>query len=366
MATNTTQVEQDAFVDRLVDAISSTMDVYSIYLGDQLGLYRTLAAEGSQTTVDLAASTDTHERYVREWCEQQVIAGILTVDDPSAPPTERQYSLPEPHTAVLTDEESLNFLTPLAQLLVGTATPITQVVEAYRTGEGVPYTEYGQDLHEGQARMNRPSFLQLLGHDWLPAIPDVDTSLRQVGARVADVGCGHGYSAIGIARAYPTVHVDGFDLDGPSVEAARDHVAEAGLEDRITIHHKDAAEIELDEASQYDLVTAFECVHDMSDPVSVLETMGRLAGEDGAVIIMDERAGDSFAEPTEIEGLLYGFSILHCLPVGMADQPSVATGTVMRTETLSEYAREAGFSDVDVLPIENYFWRFYRLYPSDE
>jgi 2-polyprenyl-3-methyl-5-hydroxy-6-metoxy-1,4-benzoquinol methylase len=298
---------------------------------------------------------------VREWCEQQTIAGILTVENPTAPVEQRQYSLPEAHVEALTDEESLNYLAPFAQMTAGLAAPIEQVVEAYQTGGGVSYADYGHDAHEGVARGNRPSFLHLLGQEWLPSIPDVDASLRKVGARVADIGCGHGYSAIGMARSYPTITVDGFDLDAASVAAARETVAEAGLDDRVTIHQGDAAELAVDDVGEYDLVTAFECVHDMADPVSALETMRKLAGEDGVVIVMDERTGESLAEPSDVEGLLYGFSILHCLPVAMADQPSAATGTVMRTDTFQGYAEEAGFESIDVLPIENFFWRFYRL-----
>ena len=262
---------------------------------------------------------------------------------------------------MLADEENLNFLAPFAQLMIGTVAPVEQIVEAYRTGGGVSYADYGHDTHEGVARGNRPSFLHLLGEEWLPAIPDVDARLRKVGARVADVGCGHGYSAIGMARAYPTVRVDGFDLDAASVAAARENVAEAGLADRVTIHRGDAAEIAVADHGEYDLVTAFECVHDMADPVSALRTMRNLAGDDGTVLVVDERAGDSFAAPSDVEGLLYGFSILHCLPVGLADEPSVATGTVMRADTFRAYADEAGFTSVEVLPIENFFWRFYRL-----
>jgi SAM-dependent methyltransferase len=366
MATEADVSDGDAFVDRIIGAIGATIDVYSIYLGDRLGFYRALAAGGARTTDELAAATDTHERYVREWCEQQTVTGILTVDDPAASAERRRYSLPAAYVEVLVDEGSLSFLAPFAQMLVGTVGPIDQVVEAYRTGGGVDYADYGHDTHEGIARGNRPSFLHLLGREWLPSVPDVDASLRRVGARVADLGCGYGYSAIGMARAYPTVAVDGFDLDAGSVEAARANVAEAGLDDRVRIHHGDAAALAADDLGEYDLVIALECLHDMADPVAALDTMRQLAGDDGTVIVVDERAGESLAEPSDVEGLLYGFSVLHCLPVGMAEQPSVATGTVMRTETLREYATDAGFESVEVLPIENVFWRFYRLHTGGE
>jgi 2-polyprenyl-3-methyl-5-hydroxy-6-metoxy-1,4-benzoquinol methylase len=177
---------------------------------------------------------------------------------------------------------------------------------------------------------------------------------------VADIGCGAGWSCIGIAQAYPNIRVDGYDLDEASVELACANVRDAGLADRVKIELRDAGDPAL--AGQYDLVTAFECVHDMSDPVGALRSMGRLAGERGTVLIVDERVGDTFT-PTgnDVEGMMYGWSVLHCLPVGMADHPSAATGTVMRTDTLRQYANAAGFREVEVLPIENFFFRFYRL-----
>jgi SAM-dependent methyltransferase len=350
-----------AFVDRFVDALSGAFDVYAVYLGDRLGLYRALADAGPLTTTQLAAATDTHERYVREWCEQQAVTGVLRVDDAGTDPRERRFALPEAHAGPLTDARSLDFVGPYAQLFVGAANPIERVAEAFRTGEGVPYAAYGNDVHEGQGRANRALFRHLLGAEWLPSLADVDERLRRPGARVADVGLGHGHSAIGIAEAYPTVTVDGYDLDAASVEAAREHVAEAGLSDRITVSLRDAAEVSTDET--YDLVTAFECVHDMPDPVSVLATMRDLAGEDGVVLVMDERVGEAFGEEAPFDWLMYGWSLLHCLPVGLAAEESAATGTVMRTSTLQRYVEAAGYEAMETLPIEHDFFRLYRLTP---
>ncbi|WP_255198640.1 SAM-dependent methyltransferase [Halorarius litoreus] len=355
----TLQSEADAFVERLVDAVDGAFLVFTVYIGDQLGYYETLVDEGALTSTALAEATDTDERYAREWLEQQTLAGVLSVDDPDASADERRYSLPEGHVEVLTDAESLNYLAPLAQVFVGAALPIRAVVEAFRTGEGVPFADYSPDLHEGQARINRPAFRHLLGAEWLPTMPDVDSRLREPGARVADIGCGFGHSCVGIADAYPEVHVDGYDLDAESVEAAREVVAEAGLADRVEIHRRDASDPDIEGA--YDLVTAFECVHDMADPVGALATMRRLATPDGTVLVMDERVGETFAAPEDFDWMMYGWSVLHCLPVGRADTPSAATGTVMRTDTLRAYAEQAGFTSVEVLPIETEFFRFYRL-----
>lgn len=364
MVTTTTERtdRQRAFVERAFDATEGTFTIFTIYVGDRLGYYEALAAE-ALTARGLAERTGTDERYAREWLEQQTVAGIVGVEDETAPADERRFRLPPEHVEPLTDPDSFDYVPSLAQLVVGTVGPVREVVEAYRTGEGVPFAAYSPDLHEGQARMNRPAFLRRLADEWLASIPEVDDRLRNdPSARVADVGCGFGYSSIGIARGYPTVRVDGYDLDRESVERARENVAAAGLSDRVTIHRRDVADPSIEGA--YDLVIAFECVHDMADPVGALATMRRLAGEDSTVLVVDERTGDTFtAEGTEIEWFLYGFSTLHCLPVGRAEGPSAATGTVMRTDTLREYAREAGFADVEVLPIEDVFFRFYRLVP---
>lgn len=353
---------RDAFVDRLVGSVNGLFDIFTLYIGDQLGYYRTLANRGWLTSGDLAAHTDTNERYAREWLEQQTVTGIIEVEDETVESPNRRFRLPAAHEEVLTDSESLNYLAPLAQLAVGAVYPIHGVLEAFRNGGGVPFARYGADLRTGQGNMNRAMFLYELGQDWLPSIPDVDQRLRtNPPARIADIGCGVGWSSIGMAKAYPNVRVDGFDMDEASIEDAWTNVRAQNLTDRVTFHARDAGDGALN--GRYDLVTAFECVHDMGNPVGALSTMRRLASDNGTVIIMDERVGDTFTSSgNEVEGMMYGWSVLHCLPVGMAEECSAATGTVMRADTLRRYATEAGFKQVEILPIENYFFQFYRLH----
>ncbi len=355
--------ERDAFVERMLASTAGTFDIFTIYLGDRLGFYQTLADKGSLTSTELATETDTHERYVREWLEQQTVTGILVVDDETAAARYRKYRLPAGHAEVLVERDSLNYLTPLAQMIVGAVRPLQSLLGAYKSGSGVPYQEYGADFREGQAGMNRATFLKELGTDWLPSLPDIHARLQTVPpARIADIGCGGGWSSIAMAQAYPKVLVDGYDLDEPSVELARVNVQQAKLDDRVKIYHRDAGDPGLQ--GQYDLVTAFECVHDMSDPVGALRTMLGLAGENGTVIVMDERVGDTFtAKGNDVEWMMYGWSVLHCLPVGKDGHDSAETGTVMRAGTLKNFAEQAGFCDVEILPIDNFFFRFYRLNP---
>lgn len=356
------QTEQaDALVERIFGATIAAMDLFSIYLGDRLGYYRDLAANGPATSDTLAQRTGTAERYAREWLEQQAVTGILVVRNPDGPARERVYELPAAYEAVLADPDSLSAMAPLAQIFAGCVAPLPAVLEAYRTGGGVPFEDYGPDLAEGQAGTTRPQFLHLLAGEWIPAMPDIHARLQRAeGARVADVGMGLGWSSIALAKAFPTIRVDGFDLDAASVEAARANAETAGVADRVTFHQRDAGDPDL--AGTYDFALAVECVHDMSDPVSVLSAMKRLVGEGGTALVVDEKVADRFTAPgDEVERYMYGFSILHCLPVGMVDQPSAATGTVMRADTLRDYASRAGFRSIEVLPIEHDFFRFYRL-----
>lgn len=352
--------DRDNFVDRMLRSARGTFEIFSIYMGHQLGYYTALAVNGWTTPAQLAEKTSTHRRYALEWMEQQASAGILEAGEEDDD-EKRCFRLPAAHAEVLAEHDSLNYLAPLAQIVVGAARPVHKVIKAYHDGSGVPYSAYGKDLIEGQAGMNRAMFLELMGPEWLSNVPEVHSRLQnKPRVNVADVGCGFGWSSIGIAKTYPHAKVDGFDLDEPSVTAAKRNAEENGVADRVRFFVRDAGE--MDAKGNYDLVTAFECIHDMADPVGVLRTMLNLAGEDGFVIIMDERVADRFApNGNEVEQLFYGFSVLHCLPAGMAEQPSAATGTVMRVDTLRQYASDAGFCDIDILPIENYFFRFYLL-----
>ena len=351
------------FAERLFGAVLGMMDVHTVYIGERLGLYAALAASGPATSTELAAATGTHERYVREWLEQQAVAAILAVDDASQGPGERRYSLPEEHAEALTDRDSLDYVAAFARMMVGITRPLPAVLDAFRHGGGVRYAAYDADFCEGQADMNRTMFVNLLGSEWLPSVPDVDERLRcDPPARVADIGCGAGFSTLSIAAAYPNATVDGIDLDEASIELARANLADAGLQERVSFALRDAADPQL--AGSYDLVTVFEAVHDMSQPVEALAAARRLLAPGGCVIVADERVAESFTAPgDDVERLMFGYSVLHCLPVGMADAPSVGTGTAMRPDTLTSYALDAGFTDVEVLPIENDFWRFYRLNP---
>jgi 2-polyprenyl-3-methyl-5-hydroxy-6-metoxy-1,4-benzoquinol methylase len=346
--------------ERIFAAVVASFELAAVHLGVRLGWYRALA-ESAATARELAERTGTDARYAREWLEQQAVAGFVHVEDVRAEPDARRYVLPGEHHAVLVDELSPSYMPAFAWQALALTRNVDRLTAVYRTGGGVSWAEMGPDARESEAALNRPYYLGPFATD-LASLPSVDAALR-AGGRVADVGCGMGWSSIGVARAYPTARVDGYDLDEPSVAQARRNANEAGVADRVAFCLADVGALGgPDRAGVYDLVMALECVHDLPDPVAVLTAMRRMARPDGTVLVVDERVGEEFTAPgDDLERLMYGFSLTCCLPDALATRPSVGTGTVMRPATLRRYAQEAGFADVEVLPIDNPIWRFYQL-----
>lgn len=348
----------ERFADRMLASALGAFECLSVYVGDRLGWYRSLAADGPATPAELAERTGTHERYAREWLEQQAVVGILATD-PADP--HRRYSLPTGAAEVLTDEHSLAYLGPVPRLIAAPGGQLPALLSAFRHGGGVTWNDLGADGREAQADLNRPWFASPLA-DALSSVPDVHDLLARRGTRIADIGCGAGWSSIGLARAYPGATVEGFDVDAPSIDMARANAEAAGLSDRVSFHVADGATLAEDDT--FDAAFAFECLHDMSNPVGVLASIRRAVRSGGLVVVMDEAVAEEFTAPgDDLERLMYGFSLFICLPDGMSSEPSAATGTVMRPATLAGYGRQAGFDRLEVLPIEDFgFFRFYRLH----
>jgi SAM-dependent methyltransferase len=355
--------EPAELADHLVATTTGALELFAVHLGGRLGLYRWLAEAGPSTPADLAEGSGIAERYAREWLEQQAVAGLLEAsDEPDG--DRRTYALPEALRPVLVDPEDPLHVAPLADLVVGIAGVLDRLTTAYRTGEGVPYEDYGPIFRGGQAGINRPAFTHETG-DWLAAMPDVAEHLSANGGRVADVACGEGWSTIALARWLPDARVDGYDADAASIEEAVRHAADAGVSERTGFHLVDAS---ADDAlgGPYDLVTVFEALHDVARPVEMLAGIRRALAPGGTVLVADERVADEFtADLTgpagDVERLMYGWSVTHCLPAAMVSSPSAALGTVLRAPQVRRLAAEAGYVDVEVLPIENDFFRFYRL-----
>ena len=351
----------DVVTNRLFESMLGLWDVAAVHLGARLGYYEALNELGSATPAELAAKVGANQRYTREWLEQQAGTGLIQVAVDSEDDNARSYRLipgTEPAFTDTTGEQPiLHFVrTVMASIL---ATP--DVIEAFRTGRGLSFGHYGEDMALGQAMGTRWGFLTELASTWMPAMPDVHALLSgKPDARIADIGFGMGWSSIALAKAYPNAQIDGLELDEESVKAAQKNADEAGLSDRVRFKVQDAADPAL--SGRYDFAFAFECLHDMANPVGVLAAMRNLVGPGGTVLIVDEKVADAFSAPVgDIERFLYGYSLFHCLPGSMDGEGAAGTGTVMRQSTLRRYAAEAGYASVEVLPIENEFFRFYRL-----
>jgi 2-polyprenyl-3-methyl-5-hydroxy-6-metoxy-1,4-benzoquinol methylase len=352
---------RDAMATRLGEIMIASMELQTIYLGERLGLYQALRDDGPATASELSARTGTDERYAREWLEQQAMAGVLDVDDVAAGADERRYDLPSGHAEVLLDPESPYLIGPVTRFIVGFSQRLPDLLTAFRTGEGIDWADYGPDVIEAQEALNRPQFQHYL-RDWVDAMPDIVARLA-VGGRIADVGCGTGWSSVWFARHYPAATVDGIDIDAGSIERARERATSEGVADRVRfLMATDEAAVE--GRGRYDLVAIFEALHDMADPVSVLASARELLAPGGAVLIADERTDDAFnTDPDSLDRMFYAYSVLGCLPNGRIGSTSVATGTVIRAETVERYARDAGFTRFTVLPTEHGQFRFYRLDP---
>lgn len=346
----------EELLGRLFQSCIGALDLLHVYLGDQLGIYRALDECGSVTAQELAARTGLAERCLREWCEQQAVAGILGVSADG-----QRFALPAGHADVLVDERNLSFFAPVGAGIVSLGATMPKVLDAFRSGGGVPYEAYGDGLRGFIERINRPMYENLLAQEWFPQIPGLVERLRaDPPARVADVGCGTGWSTIAIARGFPKAQVTGVDLDSASIVDARRNADAEGVADRIAFECRDAGGPAL--TGSFDLVCAFETIHDMSDPVAALRAMRSLCADSGTALVVDERVADQFTTDVEDgERFQWGWSALHCLPIAMVSPPAAGTGTIMRAPMLRRYAREAGFAGIDSLPIEHDFWRFYLL-----
>jgi 2-polyprenyl-3-methyl-5-hydroxy-6-metoxy-1,4-benzoquinol methylase len=360
VASSTDAMTEEALASRVLQSTIHALELYGIYLGKELGLYAALAAGRPVTPLELAREARIAPRYAREWLEQQAVAGFIVVDEPAVSPDARRYRLPAEHLNVLVTEDHPAHLAPLAQMVAGIGGAMEHVLAAYRSGGGVAYPKFGAAFRKGQAGINRPAFASDLVERWIPAAADIYERLVSSSLRVADIGCGAGWSTIAIARAFPRADVIGFDADDASIADARENAAAQPVAVRFEVRDG----VAIADHGPFDLILVLEALHDMAHPADVLRSLRQTLAPGGSVIVADEKVADSFHAPgDEVERLMYGWSIVHCLPVSLAESPSAAIGTVIRAEVIRELAGAAGFARVDVLPVNAGFFRIYRLSP---
>jgi SAM-dependent methyltransferase len=331
----------------------------TVYIGLKHGLFAALVEDGPLTAGELAIRTGLDGWYVREWLQAETTAGLLLADDDDL--TTAGFTTAPGVREALVDETDPAFIGGLPLATAAGFSVMPELLKAFRSGAGVPYASYGEDAVEAQAALNRPAFVNELVSEGIRRIPDVAALLadRSRVTRVADVGCGLGWAAIELAKAYPHLRVDGYDTDEASITRARRNAADAGVSDRVTFDVVDASSPYGD--GRYDLILFFECVHDMAHPGEAIAQAKAALAEGGTVIVMDERVGETVNAGDPTETFFATASVLWCLPQGRVEPDSEAVGTVMRPSRFRGIARHAGWSDIEILPIDHPFWRFYRL-----
>ncbi|MFN8160265.1 MAG: class I SAM-dependent methyltransferase [Solirubrobacterales bacterium] len=324
------------FVFRAVDEVGATLNAALVVMGDKLGLYRSLAGADSLTPVELARRSGVSERYVREWLNAQAAGGYVEYDSASG-----AYTLPPEQAMALTDEESPAYLPGFFQIALGTVIDSPRITDAARSGEGVGWHEHNHDVFEGCERFFRPGYNAALVPEWLPALDGVVEKL-EAGAKVADIGCGHGSSTILMAQAFPNSTFVGSDYHADSIETARRRAAEAGVADRVRFETAAAAS-EHDQG--YELVTMFDCLHDMGDPVGAARQVHRMLSSDGTWLIVEPMAGDRVEDNFNPVGrAFYGFSTFLCTPASLSQEVGLALGAQAGEARIGDVAAAGGFT----------------------
>jgi SAM-dependent methyltransferase len=325
-----------AFVFRAVDEVGATLNAALVVMGDKLGLYRALAGAGGLTPGELADRSGVAERYVREWLNAQAAGGYIQYDPPSG-----RYTLPPEQAVALTDEESPAYLPGFFQVAIGSVLDSPRITEAARSGAGLGWHEHNHEVFEGCERFFRPGYNANLISSWLPALDSVVDKLER-GIVVADVGCGHGASTILMAKAFPQSTFVGSDYHAGSIETARRRASEAGLGERIRFEVAPAAAYP---DTGYELVTMFDCLHDMGDPAGAARHVLQSLAPDGTWMIVEPAAGDRVEDNLNPVGrAYYGFSTLLCTPASLSQEVGLALGAQAGEAKIRDVVTAAGFT----------------------
>lgn len=339
MTTTQTQVDPDKlmqFVFRAVEEVGATLNAALVVMGDKLGYYRDLATHGPSTPTALAERTGTSEPYAREWLNAQAAGSYVAYD-----PGTGTYTLPPEQAVALTVEDSPAFLPGFFQIALGTVHDSSHVMEAARSGAGYGWHEHDTDVHVGCERFFRPSYHAHLVAEWLPALDGVVERLER-GTTVADVGCGHGASTILMAQAFPASTFMGSDYHRESIAVARSRAAEAGVADRVTF---EVAPADGFTGTDCGLVTMFDCLHDMGDPVGAARHVKHALADDGAWMVVEPIAGDTVEDNLNPVGrVYYGFSTLLCTPSSLSQDVGLALGTQAGPARIRAVTTAGGFT----------------------
>jgi SAM-dependent methyltransferase len=339
MTTETTtaldEERMGAFVGQVLGELGSTLNAALVVTGDRLGLYKAMAGAGPLTPAELAERTGTSERYVREWLNAQAAGGYVTYDGDA-----QRYELPPEQAVALADETSPYFLPGAFEFMAAIVRDEPSIREAFRSGAGVGWHEHSDGVFEGCERFFRPGYAASLVPSWIPALDGVEAKLR-AGGTVADVGCGHGASTLLMAEAYPASTFVGFDYHGASIERARERAQAAGVLERVRF---ETAPAQSYPGAGYDLVTTFDCLHDMGDPVGAARhVLGSLDG-DGTWLIVEPFAGDRVEDNLNPVGrIYYAASTLLCTPASLSQEVGLALGAQAGEARIRDVVTAGGF-----------------------
>jgi SAM-dependent methyltransferase len=336
MTTTIDEKKLNDFMGRAIGDIGSAISAALVLIGDQLGLYKAMAASGPVTPAQLAARTETTERYVREWLNNQAAGGYVTYD-----PATSRYTLPPEQAMALADETSPAFIPGAFQIVAAAMRAAPRIADAFRTGAGVEWSDQDPILFEGTERFFRPGYIGNLTTAWIPALDGVEAKLKR-GARVADVGCGHGASTILMARTYPQSQFVGFDYHGGSIETARRRAREAGVADRVRFEVASAQDFP---GKDFDLVACFDCLHDMADPVGAARHIRSALAPEGTWLLVEPFASDRVEENLNPVGrVFYGASTVFCVPCSLAGHGPALGAQAGEARLRDIVAEKGGFS----------------------
>jgi SAM-dependent methyltransferase len=325
----------NSFIGRFVGDLGATVHTGMVVIGEKLGLYKALA-EGPMTSAELAAKTNTDERYVREWLASQAAGQYVTYD----PQTDR-FGLDEEQAFTLANEDSPAYLPGAFQLALGSLAAVPRIADSFRTGAGMGWHEHDDGVFHGCEKFFRPGYAANLVSSWIPALEGVQQKL-EAGARVADVGCGKGASTLLMAKAFPKSKFFGFDYHDKSIESARESAKRDGVSDRVTF---DVAKAKEFPGKDYDFICVFDCLHDMGDPVGAAGHVRKSLNKNGTWMIVEPFANDNLKDNLNPVGrVYYSFSTLLCTPCSRSQEVAMCLGAQSGEARMREVVTSAGFS----------------------
>ena len=349
------EAKQRAFVRKALGDISSTTAVIMAMIGDRLGLFKALGESSPTDSQELASRAGVNERYAREWLGGMAAAGYLEYD-----PESLRFTLPPEHAMVLAQEGGPKFLASAYQVLLGMLEPFDQLLEAFQNGGGVHQSAYGDNLWNGLERFSGGWFENLLMPEWMPAMPGVQAKL-EVGASVADVGCGRGRAMIKLAQNFPNSTFTGFDVFPPTIAQAIANAQAAGVADQVSFQELDVTQ---GLPQQYDIITTFDVVHDAANPLGLLQSIRQSLNPGGYYVLLDINCSENMEDNLSPLGTMFhGFSLLYCMTTSLAND-GVGLGTLgLHPAKVEELCAQAGFSSVNLLPLQNPFHNIYEIKP---